>query len=129
MAVDDLQSKAAELAKKVLTVGVGAIFLTEESLRGLVSELKLPKELLKGILDASAKTRNEFLRSLSQDVLSRVVDRVDPVSFVSELLQRNDIEFTIKLNVKPKGKAAQESEPTEEEASSEEAESNGDVES
>ena len=99
---DDIQSKATDLMKKVLTVGVGAIFLTEESLKGLVSEFKLPKELLAGILDSAGKTKNEFLRTLSQDVLSRVVDRVDPAAVLQEFLTKNEVEFTIKLNVKPK---------------------------
>jgi hypothetical protein len=104
---DDLQSKAAEMMKKVLTVGVGAIFLTEESLRALVSEFKLPKELLSGILDSAAKTKNEFLRTLSQDVLSRVADKVDPSAVLQEFLTRNDVEFTIKVHVKPKAHKAE----------------------
>src|SRR5690606_9989416 len=66
---EDLQSKAADLVKKVLTVGVGAIFLTEESVRALVSEFKLPKELLTGILSTANKTRHEFLSKLSTDIL------------------------------------------------------------
>lgn len=99
---EDLQSKAADLMKKVLTVGVGAIFLTEESLRALVSEFKLPKELIGGILDSAAKTKNEFLRTLSQDVLSRVAEKVEPSAILQEFLTRNEVEFTVKLKVRPK---------------------------
>ena len=73
MANDDLQSKAADFVKKALTVGVGAIFLTEESLRGLVSEIKLPKEILTGILDSGARTRNEFLSKLSTELIEKIV--------------------------------------------------------
>lgn len=99
---DDIQSKAADLMKKVLTVGVGAVFLTEESLKALVSEFKLPKELIAQILDSAGKTKNEFLRTLSQDVLAKVVDKVDPTAILQEFLVKNDIEFTIKLQVTPK---------------------------
>ena len=52
-----------DLMKKMLTVGVGTLFLTEESLRGLVSEIKLPKELLGGVLESANKTRKEFSRT------------------------------------------------------------------
>ncbi len=99
---EDLQSKAADLMKKVLTVGVGALFLTEESLRGLVSDFKLPKELLSGILDAAGKTKNEFLQNLSKEVLSKVTDKIDPVALLQEFLRKNEVNLNIRINVKPK---------------------------
>src|SRR4051794_9707783 len=102
MATDDLQTKAAEMMKKVLTVGVGALFLTEDALRTLVTEFKLPKELLGGILDSANKTKNEFLQSLSRDVLSRVTDKVDPASLLQEFFTSNDIDLHVKISFKKK---------------------------
>jgi hypothetical protein len=103
---DDLQSKAAEMMKKVLTVGVGTIFLTEESLRGLIGELKVPKELLGGILDSAHKTKDEFLRNLSKDVLAKVTEKMDPkmnlMTFVEEFLSRNEVDFHVKMSFKSK---------------------------
>ena len=99
---DDLQSKATEMMKKVLTVGVGAIFLTEESLRALTSDFKLPKELLGGILDSASKTKNEFLQNLSKEVLGKITDKVDPAALVEEFLGKNDIELNVKISFSPK---------------------------
>ena len=99
---DDLKDKAAEMVRKILTVGVGAVFLTEESLRGIVSELKLPKELLGGILESAGKTKNEFFQRLSTDVIDRIRDKVDPTALIEEFLSRNDIEFKIRMSFKPK---------------------------
>ena len=90
--------------KKVLTVGVGAIFLTEESLRGVVSEIKLPKELLKGLLDSAGKTRREFLQNFSSEMIDRVMDKVDPTALVEEFLQKNDVDLNIKVSFSPKKK-------------------------
>ena len=106
MANDDLQSKAADFVKKALTVGVGAIFLTEESLRGLVSEIKLPKEILTGILDSGARTRNEFLSKLSTELIEKITDKVDPEGLVQELLENNEFEFTVRMKLKPKAGAS-----------------------
>ena len=41
----DMEQKGGvgELVKKVLAVGIGAAFLTEESIRNAVKEIKLPK--------------------------------------------------------------------------------------
>ena len=101
---DDIQSTAAELLKKVLTVGVGAIFLTEESLRGLVSEFKLPKELLIAILESANKTKAEFLRSFSNEVISRVMEKVDVAELVQEMLTHNEIQLEMNIRFKPKKK-------------------------
>jgi hypothetical protein len=100
---DDLKSKAAELVQKVLTVGVGSIFLTEQSLRSLFSELKLPKEMLSGVLDSASKTKNEFLAKLSSDMLERVSDKIDVQALVRETLEKNEIDLHIKLSFRPKG--------------------------
>jgi hypothetical protein len=86
----------------VLTVGVGAAFMTEESIRGLVSEFKLPKELLGGILESANKTKNEFFQNLSRDVLNRVTENVDPRELLTEILEKNEIELRVKVRFKPK---------------------------
>ncbi len=101
---DDLKDKAAEMVRKILTVGVGAVFLTEESLRGMVSELKLPKEMLGGILESAGKSKNEFFQRLSTDVIERVRDKIDPRALVEEFLSRNDIEFHVRMSFKPKSR-------------------------
>ena len=99
---DDLQSKAGEFVKKALTIGMGAVFMTEEGIKNLVSEFKLPKELLGGILENATKARAEFFQSMSQDLVAKVVERVDPKQLVQEILDNNEVELTIKVNFKKK---------------------------
>ena len=99
---EDLQSKAADLVRKALTLGVGAVFLTEESLRGLVSEFKLPKELITGILESANRSKSEFLQKLSQDFVERVKDKMDPQALIEELLSKNEVEVTARFRLVPK---------------------------
>lgn len=99
---DGAKSMAGDLIKKVLTAGVGAIFLTEEGLRNLVSEIKLPKELLGGVLDSAQKTKREFLQGLSNEVLSKVMERTDPKALIEEFVRNNEIELTVKVKFNPK---------------------------
>ncbi len=97
-----LGSKAGDLLKKAITVGLGAAFLTEESIRALVGELKLPKELVTNLLAQANTTRSEFLGKFSSEMLEKIQSRIDPTELVNEVLRRNDIEFTIKVKVTPK---------------------------
>ena len=99
---DDLQSKAADLVKKVLTVGVGAVFLTEESLRNLTADFKLPKELLTGLLDSASKTKNEFFQNLSNELITRILEKADPKQLVQELLANNTIEVKAEIKLTPR---------------------------
>lgn len=99
---DDFSTKAADIVKKIMTVGVGAIFLTEESLRALVSEFKLPKEMLAGVLDSASKTRDEFLRHFAREIVSQLMEKVEPSELLAELLRRNQIDVDLSLNFKPK---------------------------
>jgi hypothetical protein len=99
---DDLQSKAGDFVRKVLTVGVGTVFLTEEALRNLVSEVKLPKELLTTLLDSAGRTKNEFFSKLSDEIMQKVVSKIEPQALVQELLEKNEIELNVKVRFKPK---------------------------
>lgn len=103
---DDIQSKAAELFKRVLTVGVGAAFMTEESVRNLVSEFKLPKELITAILETASKTRDEFLKSASSELVTQITNKIDTQALIKavaqDLLRENDITIEMKLKLEPK---------------------------
>jgi hypothetical protein len=111
--MDDIKSAASDLVKKVLSVGVGAVFLTEESLRNLVQELKVPKELIAGVLESAHKTKNEFLSKLSADLMERVGPKLDPAQLLNEVLRKNDIELSIKVKFTPKAELKAESEPVD----------------
>ncbi len=99
---DSPAQKAADLVKKVLTVGVGAAFLTEEGLRSLVGEMKLPKELISSLLSTANQTKTDFFAKLSSELIERLQNKVDVAALVSEILQKNEIELQVKVSVKPK---------------------------
>ncbi len=89
-------------AKKIMTVGVGTFFLTEESLKSMISEFKLPKEMMAGLLDGAKNVRQEFMQSVVQEVMSKVSDKMDPAAVLSEFLRKNEVTFEVKIKVKEK---------------------------
>ena len=99
---EDLKSQATDFVKKVLAVGVGTIFLTEESLRALAKDAKIPKEVLGGILDSASKTKSEFFEKFSNEVMNKVVDKMDPKDLINEVIRSNDISLEVKVNFSQK---------------------------
>ena len=57
-----------EFVKKVAVAGLGAIFMTEEGIRTLAGQLKLPKEALGYILSQAEKTKDEIGRVVSEEI-------------------------------------------------------------
>lgn len=101
---DDLQSKATDFVKKVLSVGVGTIFLTEEAMRTMITEFKLPKELISAILASANNTRKEFLQNLSHEVFDNILNKVDSAKLIQEFFEKNEVDLQIKIKVTPKDK-------------------------
>jgi hypothetical protein len=88
--------------KKLLTVGVGTVFLTEESLRKLITDFKIPVEMVSGLLESARTTRTEFLQNFSKEIVSRLSDKVDPRKIIDDFLLENEVELNIKIKFKPK---------------------------
>jgi len=57
-----------EAMRKVAFAGLGALFMTEEGIRGLAGQLKLPKEALGFVLSQAERTKDEVGRALSEEL-------------------------------------------------------------
>ncbi len=98
----DDQAGSISWAKKLMTAGVGAFFLTEEALRTLVSEFKLPKEIVGSILDGAKNVRKEFMQNVVSEMMSKVQDKFDPSVMMADFLKKNEITLEVKIKVKEK---------------------------
>lgn len=57
-----------EFVRKMAVAGMGALFMTEEGLRGLASQLKLPKDVLAYILSQAQNTKDDLSRVVSEEI-------------------------------------------------------------
>ena len=60
--------------KKLVTAGLGAAFMTEESIRSYVSELKLPKDVMQMLLQGANKSKQELMNRVSNEVI-KIINR------------------------------------------------------
>ncbi len=58
----------ADVVRKVVLAGAGALFLTEESARKLAREWKLPKDLAGFLVSQAAGAKDEVLRVVSTEI-------------------------------------------------------------
>lgn len=107
----------AEMVRRALLAGVGAVFMTEEGIRKSVTELKLPKEAFGYLAGQAEKTRNEAGRILRKELrrfLNSDAFKEQVAQFVSGLTleikaevrlrpdtQKPDGDFKVRVKSKP----------------------------
>ena len=63
-----LRSLLPDFVKKIAVTGLGALFMTEEGIRSLAGQLKLPKEALGFIVGQAEKTKDEVTHVLIEEI-------------------------------------------------------------
>ncbi len=94
--------------KKLLTAGVSAAFMTEESIRSFVSELKLPKETLNLLLAGAAKSKEELTNRVSREIIN-VISKIDFVKEASRFVEEHKFKISAEIEVLRKDKAPESS--------------------
>jgi hypothetical protein len=89
-----------EFVRKVAVTGLGALFMTEEGLRALAGQLKLPKELLGVILSQAEKTKSEIGRIVSEEI-RRFLQSDRLRDEVLKLVSQMTIEVKAEIRLKP----------------------------
>lgn len=58
----------SDFVRRIAWAGLGAVFMSEDGIRRLASQLKLPKEALGSLLAQAEKTKDEVGRVVSEEV-------------------------------------------------------------
>lgn len=91
----------ADVVRKAVLTGVGALFLTEEGARRVAREWKLPKDLATYLVSQAAGARDEVLRVVGQE-LRRMLDSE---TFRREILKSIE-NMTVEIHAEMKLKAS-----------------------
>jgi hypothetical protein len=98
-----LRGRAADFMRRALIGGVGALFLTEEGIRNLVGDLKLPKELIGALLSQADKTKQEVVHTLGEE-LRRFFESAQLHRELRKLLTDVTIEVKAEVRLRPDAK-------------------------
>jgi len=95
---DDSGIRLGEALKKVLTAGLGAAFMTEESIRNYLGELKLPKDVLNGLLQNASRSKEELMSRVGNEV-TRMISKIDFVKEASRFVEEHKFKVQAEVEV------------------------------
>src|SRR2546429_8370619 len=91
-----------EIVRRAVLPGVGALFMTEEGIRSLVGEMKLPKDALAFLVAQADKTRPDVTRIVTQEV-RRFLESQTLRREIRKLLTSVTLEVNATVQLKPSG--------------------------
>ncbi|MCB0349704.1 MAG: hypothetical protein KDD38_00890 [Bdellovibrionales bacterium] len=97
MASDENQ-KGFDILKKLVSAGIGAAFMTEESIRGYVSELKLPKDVVNTLLQGAQKSKDELMNRVGNEII-KIVQKIDFVGEASRFVEEHKFRISAEIDV------------------------------
>jgi hypothetical protein len=104
-----LYDRVPEMVRKAVITGLGALFMTEEGVRALVKELKLPKEIVGFITSQADRTKTEVTRIIG-DEIRRFFESAQLRQEFVKLLSTMTIEIRADVRLRPDGEHAVEPE-------------------
>ena len=84
--------------KKLFTAGVSAAFMTEESVRSFVSEMKLPKETLNMVLQGAAKSKEQMMDRVGREIVG-IISKIDFVKEASRFVEEHKFKISAEIEV------------------------------
>lgn len=95
-----LEGLVPDIVRRAVVAGVGALFMTEEGIRNLVSEVKLPREAMGYLLEQAQKTRSELARVVTEEV-RRFLESEKLSREVWKILSKLSLEIRAEVRLKP----------------------------
>lgn len=96
--IEDGKSLLSEALKKVFTVGVSAAFMTEESIRSHLGDMKLPKEVLQMLLQSASKSKDEITQRMSKELVA-MIQKIDLVKEFSKFAETHKFKISAEVEI------------------------------
>lgn len=96
--LDEGKSLLGETLKKVFATGVSAAFMTEESIRTYLGDLKLPKEILGTLVQSASKSKDEITNRVSKEIIG-LVSKIDWVKEMSKFAETHKFKVSVEVDI------------------------------
>lgn len=99
MSTEKENRKITEIVKKVVGTSIGAAFLTEDAIKNILSDLPLPKDVVKGLINQAKDGKKDFIDNIKNE-FKLYLNKVDPTKEIDKVLDKYDIEIKANLSFK-----------------------------
>ena len=95
----------SDVIKRLFAVGSSAAFLTEESIKTALGDIKLPRELLKPLLESAMSSKQQIFKRVSQEVSNEMIKILNSAQFKDEVLKfLRTHKFKVNIEIEQKDK-------------------------
>ncbi len=94
-----------DILKKVVSTGVNAAFMTEESVRAVLKDLPISKEIVNTLLENAKSSKQEFVTAVKNE-LRMYLEKVKIQDEIEKVIENYDIEVSAKIGFKKKKKGS-----------------------
>lgn len=98
---DKKDSPIGDIIKKVVSVGVGAAFMTEESVKKILEDLPLPKDIISGLVQNAKGAKEDFTNGIREEIRNHLA-KLDASKVIADLFEKYDVEVEAKFKFKKK---------------------------
>lgn len=90
-----------DLARRALMTGIGAVFMSEETLKSSLGEMKLPKEAMGYVVAQADRTKKEIVAAIARET-REFLSKLEVDKMLAKALVGNTIEISTRIRVVPK---------------------------
>lgn len=90
-----------DLAKRALMTGIGAVFMSEESLKNQLSDMKLPKEAMNYVVGQADRTKKEIVNAIARET-REFLSKLEMDKVLARVLAGTTIEIQTRIKILPK---------------------------
>jgi hypothetical protein len=90
-----------DLARRALMTGIGAVFMSEDALRGTLNDLKLPKEAMHYVVGQADKTKRELVTTIARETRA-FLGTIEIDKMIARALAGTTLEVSARIRVVPK---------------------------
>jgi hypothetical protein len=91
-----------DLLKRGILAGIGALFMTEDGVRSILGELKLPKEAAQFVINQVGKTKEDLFRMIASEIRG-FLDSTNISEELRKALTGMSLEISTTVRFKPEG--------------------------
>ncbi|MCO5166927.1 MAG: hypothetical protein M9894_11240 [Planctomycetes bacterium] len=105
--------ESESLTRRILTLGLGAYFLTEDTVRRYVKDAKIPRNIAQGIVQNATKGKEELYAFVARE-LSGFLKQLDLQAELDRFVRSHKVRINAEIEFLPRPAPPDDAEPAEE---------------